>query len=230
MNISGLVKTSTVDFPNQLAAVIFSPGCNLDCFYCHNRALLGDTAPRLLPEDVLSFLKKRQGLLDGVVFSGGEPTLQDDLLEFVQKVHKLGYKVKLDTNGTRPAVLRRLLTEQILDYVAVDFKAPWRRYPEICDCSQLDVKAIQSSLQLLKTCKISWEVRTTVIPQLGPEDLKDMAGSLPEVPLFVLQRYLRPALCRPADRFRLEAAGYTPAELVLLAEQLRPAQPQIRVR
>jgi pyruvate formate lyase activating enzyme len=230
MNIAGLVKSSTVDFPGHLAAVIFSPGCNLDCFFCHNRFLLAGAAPHLSEREIMGFLEKRKGLLDGVVFSGGEPTLQHDLPDFIEKVRHLDYHVKLDTNGTRPGILRQLMDAGLLDYVAVDCKATWNRYTELCDCSQEDVEGIKESINLLKASDLAWEIRTTVIPQLGLADLTAMAMDLPQAPLYVLQRYNRPALHRAEDRFRLEAPGYTPAQLVLFAEQLRQYQPHVMVR
>jgi pyruvate formate lyase activating enzyme len=230
MNIAGIVKSSTVDFPGHLAAVIFSPGCNLDCFYCHNRPLLTGAAPRLDETDVLAFLRKRSTLLDGVVLSGGEPTLQHDLADFATKIRGMGFQIKLDTNGTRPAVLEQLLAQGLVDYVAIDCKAPWTRYHEFCDCSPDDVQGIQESVRLLETAGIGWEIRTTVIPQLSLQDLAAMASSLPQAPLYVLQRYIRPVLHRSEDRFRLDTAGYTPAQLVLFAEQLRAYQPRIMVR
>jgi pyruvate formate lyase activating enzyme len=230
MNIAGLVKSSTVDFPGHLAAVIFSPGCNLDCFYCHNRNLLTGTAPKLAASDVLAFLKKRCSMLDGAVFSGGEPTLQHDLADFIKDVRQLGYQIKLDTNGTRPAVLENLLSDRLLDYVAIDCKAPWHRYHEFCDCSPEDIEGVRQSFQLMKASGLDWESRTTVIPQLTPADLAEMAESVPEAPRFVLQRYNPPAIHRSEDRFRLEAPGYTAAQLVLFAEQLRTRQPHVMVR
>jgi pyruvate formate lyase activating enzyme len=230
MNIAGLVKSSTVDFPGSLAAVVFTPGCNLDCFYCHNRTLLTGAAPRLDEAEVLAFLEKRSGLLDGCVLSGGEPTLQPDLVSFAGKVKAMGYRIKLDTNGARPEVIRLLLGQKLIDYAAVDYKAPWARYPEFCDCSTKDVARIRETFQLLADSDIDWEARTTVIPQLSPADLLTMATELPEAPRYYLQRYIRPALHRAEDRFRLEAPGYTPAQLILFAEQLRQRQPHIQVR
>ena len=234
MMIAGLVKSSTIDYPGMLAAVIFTPGCNLDCFYCHNRALLADPVPLLDKAEVMSFLERRRHLLDGVVFSGGEPTLQAGLADMVSELRHLGYKVKLDTNGTRPGVLRTLLDNHLLDYVAIDCKAPWHRYPEICGCSKDDVDAIRQSFQLLSrtapSADFSWEARSTVIPQLSPDDLFEIARSLPPLPHFYLQRYNKPALYRPEDRFRLDAPGMTPAGMVLLAEELREYQANIQVR
>jgi pyruvate formate lyase activating enzyme len=230
MNIAGLVKSSTVDFPGNLAAVIFTPGCNLDCFYCHNRTLLTGASPRLGEAEVLAFLSKRSGLLDACVLSGGEPTLQPDLVEFIARVRAMGYRIKLDTNGTRPDVIRLLLEQKLIDYAAVDCKAPWSRYPEFCDCTPDDVARIRETFRLLDAADIGWEARTTVIPQLSPADLAAMAADLPVAPRFILQRYIKPALHRAEDRFRLEAPGYTPAQLVLFAEQLRHLQPHIQVR
>jgi pyruvate formate lyase activating enzyme len=230
MNIAGLVKSSTVDFPGHLAAVVFTPGCNLDCFYCHNRALLTGTVQRLPEEEVLAFLEKRSGLLDGCVCSGGEPTLQQDLPDFLAKVRAMGYRIKLDTNGTRPQVVQSLLEAGLIDYVAIDCKAPWARYAEFCDCTPTDVQGIRRTFSLLRDADVDWEVRTTVIPQLSLEDLVAIAQELPEAPRFILQRYLKPALHRAEDRFRLDAAGYTPAQLVLFADHLRPIQPHAQVR
>lgn len=230
MKIAGLVKSSTVDFPEMLSAVIFTPGCNLDCFYCHNRALLGDSITLLEKSDVMDFLLRRRHLLDGVVFSGGEPTLQAGLGEMIGQVRRLGYKIKLDTNGTRPHVLRKLLDAGLLDYVAIDCKAPWSRYAEFCDCNPADITAIHESFHILANSSVNWEARTTVIPQLSTADLTEMARVLPMAPVYILQRYIRPAIHRAEDRFRLDASGFTPGSLVLLAEELRQYQPNIRVR
>lgn len=234
MILAGLAKSSTVDFPGMLSAVLFTPGCNLDCFYCHNRALLNGQAPELDKAEVMGFLEKRRHLLDGVVFSGGEPTLQDGLIDMVAEIRHLGYKIKLDTNGTRTQVLNQLLDNRLLDYIAVDCKAPWSRYPEICGCSPEDVEAVRRSFRLLEQTASAggccWEARTTVIPQLSPSDLLQIAASLPPAPHFFLQRYIKPVQFRPADRFRLDAPGMTAAQLVLLAEKLRPIQPNIQIR
>ncbi|HBP37437.1 MAG TPA: anaerobic ribonucleoside-triphosphate reductase activating protein [Clostridiales bacterium] len=230
MNIAGLVKSSTVDFPGQLAAVIFTAGCNLDCFYCHNRLLLTGSAPRVEESEVMAFLNKRRGLLDGVVFSGGEPTLQPDLADWIRRVRDLDFKIKLDTNGTRPEILNQLISEKLLDYVAIDCKAPWERYPEICDCPDTDVEGIKQSLQILRDAGLPWEIRTTVIPQLNIKDLQEIIRQIPPPPRYFLQRYNRPAIYRPEDRFRIEAASYTPAQLVLLAEQLRKMKPEMEIQ
>ena len=132
MDIAGLVKCSTVDYPGMLSCAVFVQGCNFNCFFCHNRGLI-EGQVQLIPErEIFSFLKSRQGLLDGVVISGGEPTLQAGLEAFISKVKAFGFKVKLDTNGSNPSVLKELIEKNLLDYVALDYKAPFNRYKEIC--------------------------------------------------------------------------------------------------
>lgn len=231
MKIAGLAKTSTIDFPGHLAAVIFTSGCNLDCFYCHNRHLIqADNSPQLDLEEVYQFLTKRQGLLDGIVLSGGEPLLQEDLPDFISAVRRLGYAIKLDTNGTLPDVLRSMLKKELLDYVAVDYKAPFSMYADICGCSPLLAFQVRTTLKIMLDSDISWEARTTVIPQLSQEELIRMAREIPQLPRYYLQPYKRPHNFRAEDRFRIEARSLTPAGLVLAADNIRPFQPSVSVR
>ena len=123
MKIGGFLKQSFVDFPATISAVIFTSGCNINCWYCHNRELIDGTKEEDVSlEYIYDFLEKRKGFLDGVVISGGEPTLQRDLKHFIYKVKELGFKIKLDTNGTNPNILKELLNEKIIDYVAMDIK------------------------------------------------------------------------------------------------------------
>ncbi|MEG1993755.1 MAG: anaerobic ribonucleoside-triphosphate reductase activating protein, partial [Oscillospiraceae bacterium] len=129
MVFGGIQKVSTIDFPSVLSCVVFTKGCNLDCFYCHNRSIIENSAENISEEDVLSFLEKRKGLLDGVVVSGGEPTIQDDIGDFLSKVRSMGYKLKLDTNGQNPEKVKEILGGGLCDYVAVDIKASRQKYP-----------------------------------------------------------------------------------------------------
>ena len=153
MNIAGLLKTATIDFPRRLAAVVFTAGCNYDCGFCHNRGLL-DAADFKDNGEVLRFLEKRAGLLDGVVISGGEPTLQKDLAGFAATLKELGYDVKLDTNGSNPQMVGRLLDGGLVDYVAMDYKAPLARYPEVCGAG---ADGFLETLGLLWDSGIEWE-------------------------------------------------------------------------
>ena len=124
MNIGGLVKNSFVDYPQQIAAVIFTNGCNMNCWYCHNQDLITGTRARIPEDFVLSYLKERKNKIDGVVITGGEPTLQIDLLPFIKKIKDMGYLVKLDTNGSNPNILEELISLKLIDYIAMDIKAP----------------------------------------------------------------------------------------------------------
>jgi len=202
MKIAGLEKCSLIDYPGMLSAVCFTPGCNLNCFYCHNRDLLHDGArTTLATEEVLHWLDKRRGFLDGVVITGGEPTLQPDLAYFIRAVHARGFKVKLDTNGVNPEALEALLAEDLLDYVAMDVKAPPARYAEICGVRGA-VPGVEASIDLLLNCAVDYEFRTTVIPQLAAVDVLDIAKWIQGARLYVLQQFRRPANAGARDDIR----------------------------
>lgn len=195
MKIAGLHKCSTVDYPGRLAAVVFTPGCNMRCGFCHNAALLADPdAPGTQhwdPADVLALLARRRKLLDGVVISGGEPTLQPRLVEFVRPLRALGFQVKLDTNGTRPGVVRALLEAGLLDYVAMDIKAPPERYAEVC-AAPVDLAAVNQTVRLLRSAQVPVEFRTTLAPGLTLQDIEAMARWIAGAQRYVVQQYRPP--------------------------------------
>lgn len=167
MKISGLQKMTLLDYPGKVACTVFLGGCNFRCPFCHNSELLGQDAPQFMTdEEFFAFLHKRQGLLEAVCISGGEPTLQPNLSEFIGKIKELNFLVKLDTNGYKPNVLRQLLQAGLLDYVAMDVKNDLEHYPLTCGLSSMDINAIQESLSLLLQGKIEYELRTTVAEQL----------------------------------------------------------------
>src|SRR5690554_3654839 len=175
MIVSGMVKSSLIDFPERIACVLFTQGCNWDCYYCHNRELIprvpGIGGPAQIPtEQVLAFLRSRVGLLDSVVISGGEPTLHASLADFIRAIRALGFAVKLDTNGSHPEVVQQLLRAELLDYVALDIKGPWEKYGQICGPAA-DYRAVQRTLRLLQQSSIGWEARTTMCPSLSEDDL-----------------------------------------------------------
>ncbi|MCR4441695.1 MAG: anaerobic ribonucleoside-triphosphate reductase activating protein [Peptococcaceae bacterium] len=183
-----------MDYPGKIAAVVFAPGCNLGCYYCHNRVLLSAEGTRsLIPVgEVLAFLEERKGFLDAVVISGGEPTLQDGLEGFASAVKKMGYLVKLDTNGTNPRVLEELMGKGLLDYVAMDIKAPFSKYEEICGTGAY-LEEIQKSIALLlETDKGDYEFRTTMVPDLDEDDVESIAAEIAGAKLYVLQQYRPP--------------------------------------
>lgn len=162
MKIGGLIKFTLIDFPGRPAAVIFTQGCNFRCRYCHNPELV---YPHLFTEPVAegeidAFLKRRQGTLEGVVVSGGEPTLHDDLPAFLKKIKSMGYAVKLDTNGTRPEILKKLIGEHLLDYIAMDLKAPLEKYALITGV-EFNPAVLRESMDLICQSGLAYEFRTT---------------------------------------------------------------------
>ncbi len=226
MKIAGIVKSSFVDYPGQVACVLFVPLCNYDCFYCHNRPLI-HSAPEVMSEqDALDFLKTRMGRLDAVVVTGGEPTLQKDLIPFLTKVKAMGFLLKLDTNGSNPQVVKQVLDLGLCDYYAIDYKAPFRRYPEICGRGT-DAKPTLDTIAMLQKAGVNYEVRTTVVPQLSQEDLLTMARELPTLPRFVLNRYRKPETYLPQDEARVNQTPYTLQQIEAFAEAVKAVQPNV---
>mgnify|MGYP000870286005 CR=1 FL=1 len=211
MDIRGLQQTSLIDYPGEICATLFAGGCNLRCRYCYNKDLV--FAPETLPffsrETIISLLQKRSSLLDGICLTGGEPTLQGGaLLPFLTAMKETGLKIKLDTNGTRPEVLRELLGKKVLDYIAVDLKGPWEKYALIVG-KQIDIGALKETIALLKDNPLKQEFRTTVVPGLlVEEDLLAIAKVIEGFPKYVLQQFqphpnmIDPSLCsvRPYSR------------------------------
>jgi pyruvate formate lyase activating enzyme len=225
LEIAGLVPNSTVDSPGVLAAVLFVSGCNMDCFFCHNRKLINKSLELIAEDAVFAFLKKRWGLLDGVVISGGEPTVQKDLVTFVEKIKKLGYKVKLDTNGSEPAVVKELLAGGLLDYVAADYKAPWRRYKEICN--YVRTENVQKTLEVLKNSEISWEARTTMLPHITWEEYVEMAKEIFTLPRYVINQYRVPENFLKTDKPKIDVRPYSKDFLLGMEREIRAFQPNV---
>lgn len=231
MRIAGLDKTSVVDFPGKIAAVVFTPGCNLDCYYCHNRHLLapGEQPVNHDPQDVLDFLATRVGLLDGVVVSGGEATLQPGLDDFLAAVRGLGFATKLDTNGTRPWMVRDLIDRDLVDFVAMDIKASFTGYDEITQ-TDVDRSAIEESIDLLMTSGVDYEFRTTFAPPLTAADIAQIAMRIRGAKQYALQQYRMPG--RGVNLFGVVEAPEprTPQEVFEAAEIARRFVPNTLVR
>ena len=169
--ISGLQKMTLLDYPGKVACTVFLQGCNYRCPFCHNSELLeGNPQPLMTPEEFLGFLSKRKGLLDGVCISGGEPTLSPELKDLIRKIKAMGFAVKLDTNGSRPAVLKELVAEGLVDYVAMDIKNSPGRYAATCGVSRVDLAAIEESALFLMSGAVDFEFRTTVVTPLHDEE------------------------------------------------------------
>jgi pyruvate formate lyase activating enzyme len=171
MNFKGLHKVSLIDYPGKICAIAFTGGCNFRCHYCHNPELvLGHKdLPDIKGEEILSFLKRRKGLLDALEITGGEPTIWEKLPAFMKQVKELGFLVKLDTNGMNPDMLSEVVGSKLVDYVAMDIKATLERYEEVVGV-ELDVSKIKRSVEILLEGEVEYEFRTTTFPEFFAEE------------------------------------------------------------
>jgi pyruvate formate lyase activating enzyme len=214
MRWGGLIPFSLSDFPGCVSAIAFTKGCNFRCPYCHNPGLMDNREeaterpesgesrhcgePRhcddeWTTETILSFLRKRSRQLDGLVISGGEPTCQRNLVSFAADVKKLGYRIKLDTNGSAPGVLSTLISRSLVDYVAMDIKAPWRIYPQVGGTG-IDTDAVRRSVHLLARGDVPFEFRVTAVsPYLSAQDLLRIGMEMGPLGPLVLQKFSAPA-------------------------------------
>lgn len=192
MLINGFQKMTLLDFPGKVACTVFLGGCNFRCPFCHNAGLvLGSSPESYTEEEILSYLEKRKGLLDGVCITGGEPTLRPDLLPFIEKVKALGFAVKLDTNGTNPALLKELLDKELVDYVAMDIKNSFEKYPETCGLNVMELDSIKESIALLIGGKVDFEFRTTVVSPLHTvEDIEALAKEISGAEKYFIQNFV----------------------------------------
>jgi pyruvate formate lyase activating enzyme len=189
MKIGGFQKTSLLDYPDRISAIVWTSGCNFHCPFCYNKNLALGTAELFPQDEILSFLSKRKSLLEGVVISGGEPLLHDDIVDFIKKIKDLRLLVKIDTNGAFPERLRELLDQQLVDYVAMDVKAPKKKYPQLSGVNT-DLSKIETSLELLKTKAPAYEFKTTFVPGLlTKEDIIEIAQWLKGADTYFLQQF-----------------------------------------
>lgn len=172
MKICGLNKTTLLDYPGKIAATVFFGGCNFRCPFCHNSSLVlhAATEPEISGEEVMKFLKKRQGILEGVCITGGEPTLAQELPEFLQQIKELGYDIKLDTNGSRPKVIKSLVEQRLIDKVAMDIKTCPEKYGKLTGLHYPDLESIEESADFLLKGTLDYEFRTTVVKELHTEE------------------------------------------------------------
>ncbi|XFA98484.1 anaerobic ribonucleoside-triphosphate reductase activating protein [Candidatus Izemoplasma sp. B36] len=226
MIFAGITKSSLLDYPGNISIVLYTPGCNYDCFYCHNRELIEDLTEKISIEDIMDLLNKRIGLIDSVVISGGEPTLHFDLIPFLKKVKSMGYLTKLDTNGSNPEVIKNCIEEDVVDYYAVDYKAPASRYKEIVR-SNADAEVVLETINLLIENSKTFEVRTTVIPQLSINDLIQMAKELPKLPRYVLNPYRTPVNYLPKDEELVKTPPYSESEIAEMASIIKLYQTNV---
>jgi pyruvate formate lyase activating enzyme len=218
MQINGFQKLTLLDFPGKVACIVFTPGCNFRCPFCHNASLVTHIdGESIEEEEILSYLKKRQGLLDGVVVTGGEPTLQGDLADFLGKVKALGYAVKLDTNGTSPEKLKILVEKGLVDYVAMDIKNTAAKYPVTAGCGSAVLGKVEESIDFLLADTVDYEFRTTVTAELHtPQDIGDIAKRIKGAKRYFLQNFI--------DSGDIVSPGNSPVTPQVMAEMVKTAQ------
>ncbi len=193
MEFHGLNKLTLLDFPKHLACTVFTGRCNLRCPFCHNAGLVlsPEKEPVIDDEEILRFLEKRKGTLEGICVTGGEPTLQKDLLPFLRRCREFGYLIKLDTNGTRPDVLSAALSEHLLDYIAMDIKNCPARYAETAGLSSVRFSAFEESIALIRNSGLPYEFRTTVVREFHTkEDLLAIGEWLNGSRCYALQAFV----------------------------------------
>ena len=227
MKIGGLQKLTLLDFPGRCACTVFTVGCNLRCPFCHNAPLVTEEPPALIDEEeILSLLKKRQGVLDGVCFTGGEPLLQADLPDFIRRIRELGFAVKLDTNGTLPERLSALIDEGLLDYVAMDIKNSPERYAETVGVPGFDVKNIDRSVRILQSGKVPFEFRTTVMREFHtPKDFQKIADWIEGDEPYFLQQFVD-----SGDLIGSGFSAYSKAEMEGFLPLISPKVPRVAIR
>ena len=190
MRIGGLQKFSFIDYPGKTAAIVFTQGCNFKCSYCHNPQLVYPSLFQVsIPEEeIFAFLESRKNQLDGVVITGGEPTLQSDLIEFITKVKDMGFLIKLDTNGSNPQVLEQIIKQKLVNFIAMDIKAPFDKYNSVC-CVPVNIDNIKLSINLIKKSGIKFLFRTTYDKtKLFDKDIQTMTDFLNVAGFYKIQK------------------------------------------
>ncbi len=220
MKIYGFQKMTLLDFPGHVAATVFTGGCNLRCPFCHNAALVTEIDPAAIynEDDIIAFLAKRTNLLDGVAITGGEPLMQVDICGFIKKVRGLGYKVKLDTNGSYPDKLEEIVSEHLVDYIAVDIKNSREKYALTTGVKDYDLASLDRSLEILKNCDIEHEFRTTIVKELHEtEDIIKIGEWMKGEKNYFLQNFV--------DSGNLIGSGFSAVSREKLEEMRKAATP-----
>ena len=218
MYINGFQKLTILDYPGKVACIVFTPGCNFRCPFCHNAALVThiDKDTYIDKEEVLSYLKKRQEILDGVVITGGEPLLQDGIEEFIGKIKDLGYAIKLDTNGSFPEKLISLVENGLVDYVAMDIKNSKAKYMATIGVNNIDMASIEKSVDFLLQNKVDYEFRTTIVDGFHTvDDIQDIVVWIKGAHKYFLQNFV--------DSGDLIEAGLSPVSVDMLKEMKKKA-------
>lgn len=229
MIISGIQKTTFIDYPGKIATTIFLAGCNFRCPFCHNRNLVLNEKwlQKISPEEVLGYLKSRRKYLEGVCVTGGEPLIYNDIVSFIAAIKKLELAVKLDTNGTNPRLLKELYDQKLIDYVAFDIKASLEKYNEVSGVN-VDALKIKESIKMVMEREVAYEFRSTILPRFHPQaEIEKMSRLIKGARLYYLQNFVpRNTL----DETFLNEPSYTPEEMETLASVAGRYVEKCRVR
>jgi pyruvate formate lyase activating enzyme len=226
MIFNGFQKMTLLDFPGRVACTLFAGGCNFRCPFCHNAGLvLGGVTESYSEDEILDYLSKRKGLLDGVCITGGEPTLRKDLPDFIRRIKDMGYLVKLDTNGSNPRMLKALLEENLLDYVAMDIKNCPDRYAATCGGPDI-LTHVEECLDLLRKSPVEWELRTTCVKPFHDRDAMEAIGKW----LRGTEHYYLQAFVDSGDLVGSGISGFTKEEMEALCQAVLPYIPTTRLR
>ncbi len=219
MEIQGFTTLTMLDYPGKIAATIFTPGCNLCCHFCHNKGLVLSEHERIDSEEILSFLKKRKGILEGVAISGGEPLIHAELPKLIKSIRDIGYPIKLDTNGSMPDKLESLIRSGLVDYVAMDIKNTPQKYPLTVGIPGIDISPFIKSADILMKSGIEYEFRTTLVRQFHTkEDLIEIGKWLYGAKRYCLQNFVDNGKLLG----NLPLSGFSEKELDNFSELIRP--------
>ncbi len=198
MIFGGFEKCTLIDYPGKISCMVFTIGCNFRCPYCHNPELVDETIERKYTEqEIFDFLKRRKIIIEGVVVTGGEPTMHTGLPAFLRKVKKMGFLVKLDSNGTNPKMLTKIIKERLVDYIAMDIKSPLTKYNAVVS-RPTDIKKIRQSIDIIMNSEVAYEFRTTVIKSLlSPEDILEIGKEIHGAKKYYLQKFVSTKILNP---------------------------------
>jgi len=227
--IKGLQKLSLIEYPGKISAIVFLGNCNFRCHFCYNTDLVKnyDKLPDIPEKNILEFLSTRKGLLDGLAITGGEPTLHKDLPDFIKKVKDLGFLVMLETNGSNPKMLKELIDKKLVDYIAMDIKAPLEKYDEVTGV-KVNKKKIQESIDIIHNSGIDYEFRSTVIPKhFKKEDALAIGKWLKGSKRFVLQQFRSD---KTLDENYKKMEAYSPEKMKEFVEIMKPFFDFVKVR
>lgn len=228
MVISGMQKLTLLDYPEKTACLLFTQGCNFRCPFCHNKDLLKLDIPneRVSEEEVFSYLKKRQGILDGVCITGGEPLLQKDIESFIRKIKEMGFLVKLDTNGSCPATLQKLINDNLVDYIAMDVKDDFESYNKTSGVELINLENIKRSIKIIEESNVEHEFRTTVVKELhNYQHLENICEYIGKNEKYYIQNY------RDCDTVLSRGlTGFSESELLDIEKRLKVTYPNVMIR